>query len=90
MAPGMSKRLVQNLDNLYQQLMRQVEAGTMTISEAIEVMEEYFGQYLRDLDTPGEGAGGIPGPFDDLPGGGPNNPPSPPTGGGPGVPIGPR
>ena len=36
MAPGMSKRLVQNLDNLYQQLMRQVEAGTMTISEAID------------------------------------------------------
>lgn len=81
MAPGMSGRLSENLTNLYQQLMQQIRAGTMTVEEAINVMEDYYGQYLRDLDTPGEDPGNF--------GTGPNNPPRPPTDDGPGTPVGP-
>lgn len=81
MAPGMSERLSENLGNLYEQLIQQIRAGSMTVEEAINVMEDYYGQYLRDLDTPGEDPGNF--------GIGPNNPPRPPTDDGPGTPVGP-
>jgi len=74
MAPGMSKRLSENLSNLYEQLIQQIRAGTMTVEEAINVMEDYYGQYLRDLDTPGEDPG-----FPNY--GGPGKPPRPPIDG---------